>query len=164
MKLVNDKGQAIVETVIFIPILIMLVSMIFWAINVVLTKQQLVSAARFGTDMIYYTEMGEETIKEEIVNYLCGEPGESNNNEDEDREAVGRKLDTEKIQEIIINIDRSGGLLNLGLSKVSIKYVIDVPKVFTVMAKAIRAQTEDDPEGIIIEGKSAILAGFEGRM
>ena len=66
----NKKAQALIEVVLILPMLCILMSMITWFTRLVLTRQMLLTAARYGTDMIYYTEMTEEEIRQEIKNYL----------------------------------------------------------------------------------------------
>ena len=67
------RAQALVETVILFPIIIILLCAIIDTSRYVLTRQQLLSAARYGTDLIVYQDFGEEEVKEEVTNYLCSE-------------------------------------------------------------------------------------------
>ena len=106
--------------------------MLFWFAEIMLTKQQLIMAARYGTDLIVYTNMNEGQIRNEIRDYLCG-----NNVE-------GRKLDPLKLKDenIDVNIQRQaldpfGGIQYGGngfdkySSHVNVYYPFDTPKLFS---------------------------------
>jgi hypothetical protein len=64
------KGQALVESLFFIPLIAMIIVAIAWFSRVVITRQQLLSAARYGTDLIVYTPLSEDDIRREIRYYL----------------------------------------------------------------------------------------------
>lgn len=138
----NNKGQALTELALIAPVLILFVIAVIWFARVVITWQQMVSASRYGTDMIANTSLSPKEIKEDIQNYLTH------------RWIQGRKLDKNKIKEINIDIkdypkislniaDLPNSLANIGqivkgfvlpskdLSSVTIKYEYDVP---TLMA------------------------------
>jgi len=70
-----------VETIFLIPLIIFLLSAGFWFARILLTRQQLATAARYGTDMILYTRLNPSQIRREIRNYLC------------DKDIEGRRLD-----------------------------------------------------------------------
>lgn len=71
-KMVNGKkGQALIEAALTAPLIIFFLFTIIWFGRVVLTWQQLVGAARYGTDLIAYTPYSEEEISRDIRNYLC---------------------------------------------------------------------------------------------
>ncbi|MBN1622111.1 MAG: pilus assembly protein [Endomicrobiales bacterium] len=93
-KFKSNHGQALIETVIVLPVLLMIIIAIVWFSRIVLTKQQLLSAARYGTDLIVYTDFNENQIKQEIRNYLTH------------RLNQGRKLDPEKLtnEDIVVVI------------------------------------------------------------
>jgi hypothetical protein len=92
-KKLNSKGQTLVESIIMIPTLCITIFIIFWFLRVFLTQQQILMAARYGTDMIFYTDMKEEEIKKEIIDYLCS------------KDSKNRILDEEKLK-IDIKINR----------------------------------------------------------
>ena len=85
--LTNKKGQAFTEAIFIFPIIIVLIFSVVWFARVLLTWQQLVSATRYGTDMIANTTLSGEDIKKDIKNYLTNKMIE------------GRRLDTDKIKD-----------------------------------------------------------------
>ena len=66
----NNKGQAFLEGVFILPVVVVLIFSVVWFARVLLTWQQLVSATRYGTDMISNTSLSKEDIKKDIENYL----------------------------------------------------------------------------------------------
>lgn len=139
----NNKGQALTELALIAPVLILFVIAVIWFARVVITRQQLVSASRYGTDMIANTALSPKEIKEDIQNYLTH------------HWIQGRKLDKNKIKEINIDIkdypkislniaDLPNSLANIGqivkgfvlpskdLSSVTIKYEYDVPALLAL--------------------------------
>ena len=88
----NKKGQAFTEGIFIFPVIIVLVFSVVWFAHLLLTWQQLISATRYGTDMIANTSLKKEDIKKDIENYLTH------------RMIVGRRLDISKIKEINVNI------------------------------------------------------------
>ena len=88
----NKKGQAFTEGIFIFPVIIVLVFSVVWFAHLLLTWQQLISATRYGTDMIANTSLNKEDIKKDIENYLTH------------RMIVGRRLDISKIKEINVNI------------------------------------------------------------
>ena len=88
----NNKGQAFLEGIFILPIVVVLIFSVVWFGRVLLTWQQLISATRYGTDMIANTSLSKEDIKKDIENYLTH------------RMIEGRKLDKEKIKEIKVDI------------------------------------------------------------
>src|SRR3989339_755044 len=126
----NQRGQALIENALLIPIIVIIITMIFWFARILLTRQQLLMAARYGTDMIYYTHMDEAQIRGEIRDYLCGESN------------LGRKLDPDKLTDdrIRIKIYRHGkGELRVfapnevkdKASSVELFYEFDTPLLFS---------------------------------
>ncbi|PKN01647.1 MAG: hypothetical protein CVU77_03840 [Elusimicrobia bacterium HGW-Elusimicrobia-1] len=89
----SQRGQALIETVILFPVIIALLCFIVETSRYVLTRQQLLSAARYGTDLILHQNFDEEQVKEELINYLTAKGIE------------GRKLQKEKL-EFNIEINR----------------------------------------------------------
>lgn len=88
----NIMGQSLVETLFMIPVFVITVSFILWFAQVLITKQQLVTAARYGTDLILYTKLNESEIQGEIKNYLC------------DRNIEGRKLNADSLPDENIRV------------------------------------------------------------
>ena len=134
--MMNNKGQAFLEGIFILPIVVILIFSVVWFARVLLTWQQLVSAARYGTDMIANTALSKEDIKKDIENYLTH------------RMIEGRKLDKEKIKEINVDIkDYTIADINISdvskiftsakslfvpsaeMSSVSITYAYDMPKI-----------------------------------
>ena len=82
----NSKGQSLVEAALIAPLIIFFLFTIIWFGSVMLTWQQLISAARLGTDLLAYTPMSKSAVEREITNYLCHERN------------IGRILDPEKLE------------------------------------------------------------------
>ena len=155
--LTNKKGQAFTEAVFIFPVIIVLIFSVVWFARVLLTWQQLVSATRYGTDMITNTTLSGEDIKKDIENYLTNKMIE------------GRRLDADKIKDITVDIkDYSGidynnitDLSNISnfvqglfipsneLSTVSISYSYDFPKIMNIVGM----------EEFVIKTKLSVLAG-----
>ncbi len=152
----NKKGQAFTEAVFIFPVIIVLIFSVVWFARVLLTWQQLVSATRYGTDMIANTNLSREDIEKDIKNYLTNKMIE------------GRRLDVDKIKEIKIDIKNyepiSYSFTDLAsisnfvqglfiptneLSTVSISYSYDLPKIMNVVGM----------EEFVIKTKLSVLAG-----
>lgn len=153
----NKKGQAFTEAVFIFTVIIVLIFSVVWFARVLLTWQQLVSATRYGTDMIANTTLSGEDIKKDIKNYLTNKMIE------------GRRLDTDKIKDITVDIKDYKGidygnitdLSNISnfiqglfvpsneLSTVSISYSYDLPKIMKVAGM----------EEFVIKTKLSVLAG-----
>ncbi|MDR2860880.1 MAG: pilus assembly protein [Elusimicrobiota bacterium] len=69
----NNKGQSLTEAALIMPLIVFFLFTIMWFAKIMLTWQQIVSAARYGTDLIAYTPFSENYIKQDIINYLCSE-------------------------------------------------------------------------------------------
>src|SRR3989339_2037958 len=89
----KSRAQTILETIMAVPILLIIIAMIFWFSRILLTRQQLQMAARYGTDLMVYTDMNEAQISKELQDYLCTS------------ESGGRVLEKDKIM-IRLHIDR----------------------------------------------------------
>ena len=152
----NKKGQAFTEAVFIFPVIVVLIFSVVWFGRVLLTWQQLVSATRYGTDMIANTNLSSDDIKKDIKNYLTNKMIE------------GRRLDVDKIKDITIDIKNYNGidynitdLSNISnfvqglfipsneLSMVSISYSYDLPKIMNVVGM----------EEFVIKTKLSVLAG-----
>ena len=137
----NNKGQAFTEAVFILPVICILVVSVFWFGKICLTWQQLVSASRYGTDMIANSPLNKQEIKKDIENYLTH------------HFIKGRLLDKNKLKEITVEINDApvtkfdisdfvnifsdiGNLLknistiSVKPSLVRIKYSYDMPKIF----------------------------------
>lgn len=88
----NNKAQAFTEALFVFPIMLVMIFFIIWTARVLLTWQQLVTATRYGTDMIVNTNLSSSDIKKDIENYLTH------------RNIEGRRLDINKIKEITVDI------------------------------------------------------------
>ncbi|MCR4663351.1 MAG: pilus assembly protein [Endomicrobiaceae bacterium] len=88
----NKKGQAFTEAVFLFPVIVVLIFSVVWFARVLLTWQQLISATRYGTDMVANTNLSSDDIKKDIENYLTH------------RMIEGRRLDINRIKEINIDI------------------------------------------------------------
>ena len=154
--LINKKGQAFTEAVFIFPIIIVLIFSVVWFARVLLTWQQLISATRYGTDMIVNTNLSSDDIKKDIKNYLTNKMIE------------GRRLDTDKIKEINVDIKEyqsiGYNLTDLSkisnfvqglfvptneLSTVSISYSYELPKIMNIAGM----------EEFTIKTKLSVLAG-----
>ena len=152
----NKKGQAFTEAIFIFPIIVVLIFSVVWFAKVLLTWQQLVSATRYGTDMIVNTNLSCEDIKKDIQNYLTNKMIE------------GRRLDINKIKDIYVDIkDYNGMSYNLTdlstvsnivqglfvpaneLSTVSISYSYELPKIMNIVGM----------EEFTIKTKLFVLAG-----
>lgn len=164
----SKKGQALIEVVLLLPVLVILMSMITWFTRLVLTRQMLLTAARYGTDMIYYTERDADSIKQEIRNYLT------------DKNIEGRKLRADKLPDDHIKIQISHGgerfpdvtkmttpeavaqfiplATNKDTSWVEIYYEFEVPSIFTAFSSYI-GDAGEMPDKIVISARSEVLAG-----
>lgn len=152
----NKKGQAFTEAVFIFPMIIVLIFSVVWFARVLLTWQQLISATRYGTDMIANTNLSSDDIKKDIKNYLTNKMIE------------GRRLDADKIKEINVDI-KDYQTINFNitdlskisnfvqglfvptneLSTVSISYSYELPKIMNVVGM----------EEFTIKTKLSVLAG-----
>ncbi|OGS23303.1 MAG: hypothetical protein A2252_09485 [Elusimicrobia bacterium RIFOXYA2_FULL_39_19] len=69
-KSMGQEGQAMVEFTLFIPIIIMLIFSITFYSRLLITQQQLIIAARMGTDLIRHVNLNENEVKSEIKKYF----------------------------------------------------------------------------------------------
>ncbi len=67
----KSKGQALVEAALIAPLIVLFLFTVIWFARVMLTWQQLITAARYGTDMMAYTPFSKTYIEKDIENYLC---------------------------------------------------------------------------------------------
>lgn len=152
----RSKGQALVENILLLPILCIMISMIVWFSRLVITRQQILTAARYGTDMIVYTKMDESEIRQEIKNYLT------------DQNIEGRRLNPAKLPDDKIKIDiyrypkttviNASAPVNFTTSSVEIYYEFGVPTIFKAWSSYI-SNAGELPEKIYMSGRSEVLAG-----
>ena len=139
----NNKGQAFTEAVFILPIICVMIICVFWFGKVCLTWQQLVSAARYGTDMVANTPLNQKEIKKDIENYLTH------------HFIKGRLLDKSKLKEITVeindapvtkfditdftnifsdavNLANNVAAFSVKPSVVRITYSYDMPKIFQI--------------------------------
>ncbi|MDR0800865.1 MAG: pilus assembly protein [Endomicrobium sp.] len=162
----QSRGQALVEAALIAPLVILFLFTVIWFARVMLTWQQISTAARYGTDLIAYTPFSKEYIEDDIKDYLCN------------ARTIGRTLDPDKLDinieindyesvkydfdniEIISNIVKFNpkDILNMtaGLvpaltkkSIVEIKYSYKIPKILKIT----------DREDIEIKARSEVLSG-----
>lgn len=90
----KSKGQSLVEAALTAPLIVFFLFTIIWFAGVMLTWQQITGAARYGTDMIAYTDFSKNSIENNIRNYLCH------------RNTIGRTLNPDRnILDINVNIN-----------------------------------------------------------
>lgn len=156
----QPRGQALVEAALIAPLIIFFLFTIIWFVRIMLTWQQISTAARYGTDLIAYTPFSKKYIEDDIKNYLC------NTN------IIGRTLDPEKLDikieindyepfdvEHVFNIANFNpknffntlkGLTVFGeKSVVEITYSYKIPEVLKIT----------DRESIKIKARSEVLSG-----
>jgi hypothetical protein len=158
----SNRGQALIENVLLIPIIAIIVCMITFFSCIVLTKQQLIMAARYGTDLIVYTTLNEALIKKEIVEYLTA------------RDNHGRRLNPDRLrcvirQDTFPDVDRIGSLDKAWeayhklmtptehTSYVELYYDIPSPVLFSRWGNFLSGGTL--PEKITVAARSEVLAG-----
>ena len=80
----KSKGQALVEAALTAPLIVFFLFTVIWFAGIMLTWQQITGAAKYGTDLIAYTDFSQQSIENNIRNYLC------------DRNTIGRKLNPDR--------------------------------------------------------------------
>lgn len=151
----DSKGQSLVENILFLPILCIMISLIVWFSRLLITRQQLLTAARYGTDMIVFTKMDEGEIRQEIKNYLS------------DKNIEGRRLNPEKLPDDKIKVDiyrypkttviNASAPVNFTASSVEVYYEFGMPTLFSAWSNYISGSQL--PEKIYMSGRSEVLAG-----
>jgi len=68
----KNRGQSLVECVLFFPIIGLIIVMISWWSDIYLSKLQLIAGARYGTDLIYYApfKYSRDDIIQEVTNMV----------------------------------------------------------------------------------------------
>ncbi|MDR0723942.1 MAG: pilus assembly protein [Endomicrobium sp.] len=86
------RGQALVEAALIVPLIVVFLFTIVWFASLVLTWQQIVTATKYGIDLIAYTDFDKKYIENDIKDYLCN------------AKTLGRVLDSNRLTiEIQIN-------------------------------------------------------------
>jgi len=158
----KSGGQTLIESILMIPVIVIVFSMITWFSRIVLTRQQLVMASKYGTDMLYYSTMNETEIEEELKDYLCN------------KDNKGRKLNPDNLKFIIkketfMDIDSINSLEDLDklqdnflnpsdhLSSVHLTYEFKSPPIFSAWNTFIPGPNL--PEKIKVSAHAEVLAG-----
>ncbi|MDR1418633.1 MAG: pilus assembly protein [Endomicrobium sp.] len=79
------RGQALVEAALIVPLIIVFLFTIVYFASLVLTWQQIVTATKYGIDLIAYTDFDKKYIENDIKDYLCN------------AKTLGRTLDSKKL-------------------------------------------------------------------
>ncbi|MDR0977432.1 MAG: pilus assembly protein [Endomicrobium sp.] len=161
----QSDGQALVEAALIAPLILLFLFAVLWFAQIMLTWQQISSAARYGADLIAYTPFSARYIESDIRDYLCN------------TETVGRIIDPKKLT-IKIEINdynhigcdfdiktllsftalRSANLLGIlktfidGFSKksfIEITYTCNIPGIFKITGK----------KDIKLTARAAVLSG-----
>jgi len=158
----QSRGQALVEGALFAPLIVFFLFTVLWFAGVMLTWQQISTAARYGTDLIAYTSFSGEYIESDIRDYLCNV------------KTIGRILNSDRLDIRIeindyesaeYNFDISdiveatpGRIFNAVMkltpklsksSVVEIRYLYKIPKIFKILGR----------EFIELKARSEVLSG-----
>jgi hypothetical protein len=158
----QSRGQALVEGALFAPLIVFFLFTVLWFAGVMLTWQQISTAARYGTDLITYTSFSGEYIESDIRDYLCNV------------KTIGRILNSDRLDIRIeindyesaeYNFDISdiveatpGRIFNAVMkltpklsksSVVEIRYLYKIPKIFKILGR----------EFIELKARSEVLSG-----
>lgn len=147
----QEKGQSLIECVLFFPIIGLLCVMISWWSDIYLSKLQLIAGARYGTDLIYNCPQFSATdVKNEVTNMICRQSANDK----------GRRLLEDDIK-IVVSINRFPKITatnavdvslitNKDTCSVGIWYEIHLcPWLKNIIGK----------DGITISARSEVLAG-----
>ena len=157
-------GQALIEIILLLPMLVIIISIIVWFSRLLLTRQQLLTAARYGTDMIMHTPMEASDIRQEIKNYLAHKAPDV-----QGRVLNLSKLTDERIKIEINRFSRIGpddaitammlvNLMNYKMSYVEIYYPFKLPTIFKAFSSYI-PNAGELPGEIYISARSEVIAG-----
>ncbi|MBU2567449.1 MAG: pilus assembly protein [Elusimicrobia bacterium] len=118
-KTLNQKGQALLESVLCVPLFVVLLTAFLLHCRVLIIRQQLLMAARYGTDGILFNDWTEGEVAGEIKRFLSGEAAP---------EIKGRNLDPEKV-EVKVKISKSvpPPVFNPPSSWVEVYYRVELP-------------------------------------
>lgn len=161
---VRRNGQALIEIIVLLPMLVIIISVIVWFSRLLLTRQQLLTAARYGTDMIMHTPMEAADIRQEIKNYLTHKGPDV-----QGRVLNPSKLTDDKIKIEINRFSKIGpedaitammlvNLMNYKTSYVEIYYPFKLPTMFKAFSSYI-PNAGELPGEIYISARSEVIAG-----
>jgi hypothetical protein len=147
----QSRGQTLVEAALIAPLVIIFLFAILWFARIMLTWQQISTAARYGADLLAYTPFSVKYLENDITDYLCA------------KSTIGRTLDPKKLNiKIEINdykpVEYDFDITNFsnfavlrpvslfkslksfapGLSKksfVEINYSYNIPNMFKILGK-----------------------------
>lgn len=167
------SGQSLVELVLIIPVFVLIISVIFFFARALITKQQLLTAARYGTDLILYTKLNEKQIQQEVRNYLSDKniEGRTLNANKLGDESIAVRIEGFMLPEFsgpydLLNTGKLKELLNAGdmllfpekhTSWIEINYEFQTPRVISVLTKVIPGKPF--PDHLTVSGRSEVLAG-----
>lgn len=127
----STKGQALIEGVFVLPILAIIICAVGWFGSVFITQQQLLMAARYGSDLLAYSSLDENSIKREIRNYLTSKnvPGRRLNPDKLTDDKIHIVNNTEKFNPLfeVYEVEETESLFSRDSSFVEISYDLDVP-------------------------------------
>ncbi|MDR0617827.1 MAG: pilus assembly protein [Endomicrobium sp.] len=139
------RGQALVEAALISPLIVVFLFSIVWFASLMLSWQQIVTATKYGVDLIAYTDFDKKYIENDIKDYLCN------------TRTLGRILDLNRLNVVVQINDYKPNDNVLDCSKwlvpkksfVEITYSYKIPKVLKVIGK----------ENININSKLEVLSG-----
>ncbi|OQA92287.1 MAG: hypothetical protein BWY26_00352 [Elusimicrobia bacterium ADurb.Bin231] len=170
---ISRKGQAMVEQVVMLPLLVIAINLIVWMGRIQITRVFLQQGARWGTDLMQYRNWGmggcsTEKVKSAVRGFFYGVNGSK----------IGRKLDSSKIK--IKVVDGNGNEINGAVGEyetmdnmikatmsmggvdrsiycVEIWYPIGIPTIFKVFQE-IMPGGGDLPDKLWVSARSAIIS------
>jgi len=144
------SGQALVEIIIMFPLFILITVMIAWFSRIVLARAQLITAARYGTDLIVNCpQFTENDVKQELTNMLC------------DKKIEGRRLIKDRIKKMEVVINRFPEITAANACNVALitdKKTSSVDIWYEIKLSPWLKQITGD-EGVIVSARSEVLAG-----
>ncbi|MDR3195284.1 MAG: pilus assembly protein [Endomicrobium sp.] len=85
LNIKQSRGQALVEAALVAPLIILFLFAILWFARIMLTWQQISTAARYGADLLVYTHFSVKYIEGDMKDYLCA------------ANTIGRTIDPKKL-------------------------------------------------------------------
>ena len=79
------RWQTLVEAALIAPLIVVFLFAVVWFASLMLTWQQILTATKYGIDLITYTNFDRKYIENDIKNYLC------------DAKTLGRILDLNRL-------------------------------------------------------------------
>lgn len=154
----QQRGQALVEAALIVPLISIFLFTIVWFASIVLTWQQITTATKYGVELIAYTDFDKRYILNDIKDYLCN------------TKTLGRTLDSDKLSIVVhisdyesMSVDLPSNLININSldvfssikelvpkkSFVKITYLYKCPRILKIMGK----------DNIKISSKLEVLSG-----